>query len=665
MTVYAKVVVNNIQQSNAGNLLAAFDKNGVAGAVAPIPENNGVFALTIWQDANAKEPIDLKFYDNLTGKIYFLSEEIEFATNSQVGELEAPLELVPLYEEVELALDVQKGWNWISFGVLPARASIARIFGDYLFSDNDLIKGDGAFATYFQGQWYPEDFTLESGRMYSLRRQAEGTASVSVIGGEQVATEAIPLVSGWNWLGFTPGTPKLVGEALAGLDATNGDLIKGQTLGSVTYNNGNWVPGNAQLLPGCGYMLRVSKKQNFRYEAPVLAASNGAAERAPAVPNFNRNAVVLKTNATPAKLGTTTAPDWAAPVGKANNMVVFAGVKIDGETLGAEGSRLAAFEQDQLAGVVEIQDGPSGQYFPLQVFTDSADGATISFKVYDVGAGKVFDLKETVPFQAEGIIAGIDEPMALTYTTAKPSVTSVTINGTVGISLTANIMAINSPTNYELVSGSWPAGLSLNASTGILSGIPTKAGSSSVTVAATNAGGNGTGALTINIAKGSQTISGVAPTQTKEAESVAYSLNATVSSSLTLSYESSNTSVAAVAANGTVTVVGAGTTTLTVSQAGDANYNAATGVTQILTVTSAVVVPPPGGGGASAGGGAPAQVQKSKKGGNKGKSSSAKKSSGGSTKSSAIKSSGGSSKESKGSKSSSKKKSGGSKKSKK
>jgi hypothetical protein len=54
-----------------------------------------------------------------------------------------------------------------------------------------------------------------------------------------------------------------------------------------------------------------------------------------------------------------------------------------------------------------------------------------------------------------------------------------------------------------------------------------------------------------------------------------------------LSYSSSNTSVATVASNGTVTVVGAGSTTLTVSQAGNANYASANNATQILTVTSA------------------------------------------------------------------------------
>ncbi len=160
--------------------------------------------------------------------------------------------------------------------------------------------------------------------------------------------------------------------------------------------------------------------------------------------------------------------------------------------------------------------------------------------------------------------------------------------------------------------------------------------------------------VTLTIAKGSQTISGVAATLSKEVASAAYSLNATASSNLTLGYASSNESVATVAANGTVSVVGAGTATLTVSQGGDANYNAAPSVTQELTVTGVAVTPATpasggtGGGGAPSGGGGSSQVQQSKKSG--GKSSSAKKSkakkSAGSQKSSAKKSSGGGKKKS-------------------
>jgi hypothetical protein len=65
-----------------------------------------------------------------------------------------------------------------------------------------------------------------------------------------------------------------------------------------------------------------------------------------------------------------------------------------------------------------------------------------------------------------------------------------------------------------------------------------------------------------------------------------FSLGATASSALSVSYQSSNTSVATIAGN-TVTIVGAGTTTITASQAGDSNYLAATPVPQTLTVNKA------------------------------------------------------------------------------
>ncbi|NJL14377.1 MAG: T9SS type A sorting domain-containing protein [Microscillaceae bacterium] len=55
---------------------------------------------------------------------------------------------------------------------------------------------------------------------------------------------------------------------------------------------------------------------------------------------------------------------------------------------------------------------------------------------------------------------------------------------------------------------------------------------------------------------------------------------------MAVSYTSSNTAVATVSGN-TVTIVGAGTTIITASQAGNANYNAAPNVTQNLVVNKA------------------------------------------------------------------------------
>jgi uncharacterized protein YjdB len=62
-----------------------------------------------------------------------------------------------------------------------------------------------------------------------------------------------------------------------------------------------------------------------------------------------------------------------------------------------------------------------------------------------------------------------------------------------------------------------------------------------------------------------------------------FTLGATASSGLTVSYTSSDPNVATVSGS-TVTIVGAGTTTITASQSGNANYNAALDVQQSLTV---------------------------------------------------------------------------------
>ncbi len=93
--------------------------------------------------------------------------------------------------------------------------------------------------------------------------------------------------------------------------------------------------------------------------------------------------------------------------------------------------------------------------------------------------------------------------------------------------------------------------------------------------------------ITASINKADQTISAIAESQTISFGDAPYSVATTATSGLTVAYSSSNTSVATVATNGLVTIVGAGTATITASQSGNSNYNAATPVTQVVTVAQA------------------------------------------------------------------------------
>lgn len=117
--------------------------------------------------------------------------------------------------------------------------------------------------------------------------------------------------------------------------------------------------------------------------------------------------------------------------------------------------------------------------------------------------------------------------------------------------------------------------------------VPSAAGSYAVvaTVNAPNHVGSATGTLVIG--KATQTITFAPLAQRVFATGDSFTLAATTTSGLPISYASSNSAVATVSGN-TVTVVGVGTTTITASQAGNTNFNAATDVSRDLDIVLAI-----------------------------------------------------------------------------
>ena len=79
-----------------------------------------------------------------------------------------------------------------------------------------------------------------------------------------------------------------------------------------------------------------------------------------------------------------------------------------------------------------------------------------------------------------------------------PAITSATTaSGTTGVAFAYQITATNNPTSYGATG--LPGGLSLNSSTGLISGTPTVAATSTVTLSATDSGGTGSTTLTLTI----------------------------------------------------------------------------------------------------------------------------------------------------------------------
>ncbi len=175
------------------------------------------------------------------------------------------------------------------------------------------------------------------------------------------------------------------------------------------------------------------------------------------------------------------------------------------------------------------------------------------------------------------------------------SYTPPTLIGTVGTPFNYQIVTGNSPVSYSVTSGTLPGGLTLNTTTGVISGVPNAAGTPSVTITATNAVSDVLyPAFNFNISPAglaSQTIS-FSTLENKTYGDNSFDLTGTTDApGLSLAYESSNPAVATVSGN-TVTIVGAGNTDITASQSGNGTYNPAVPVIKTLTVNAKTLTIP-------------------------------------------------------------------------
>jgi trimeric autotransporter adhesin len=296
---------------------------------------------------------------------------------------------------------------------------------------------------------------------------------------------------------------------------------------------------------------------------------------------FSGSIVSTGGGTTPTIITTGTLTPFSATAGTASAAQTFA---VTGSNLTADVTVTAP------AGFEVSQDGTS--FASNQTLAKSGttlDSKTISVRIAaGTAAGSLVSANVTLT-STGATTANVAVSGTVAQAGVAPTVTPATISGKVGASLSTNIVASQSPTSFAVATGTLPTGLSLNTTSGVITGTPSNAVSALVvSVTASNATGVSVPAdLTFNIAKGDQAINGIADSNSKLTTDAPFTLPLNTSAGFPIFYSSLDSNVATVTGN-TVTLVGAGSTVILAQQAGDNDWNAAPAVSQNLTVT----VPP-------------------------------------------------------------------------
>lgn len=409
MNIIATAMINNAVADDNEDLVAAFIGNELVGLGSPrLYSSYGrhYIMMNIYTNLTQAEkdsinyglsihkPVTFKYWDASTGLTYSNIQitlpdtkneplnTLNFASGKLIGSMTNPIRL-KAGQTSEQTLQLQKGWNWISFNVLPDNVNINSVLRG-MISDVSIIK---SFTEYAQLSAIRDSLrgslkVIDCLKGYKLSVSKPYTKTVigniinPVYYGIQLKGN-----NSWNWIGYLPQISLDINTALAAINPTKGDIIKSQK-DFATWDGYQWVGPLQTLVPGNGY-LYCNKGNDMTLYYPSLTNHQSQ------ITIHHSPFSILHSPFTPVDPGK-----------YSGNMTVTA-VVMDGERVVAD-AEVGVFSGDECRASAFADDG----LWFITIPGDASEQLTIRVAT----GGKVLNVKQSLTYVEDAIICTCNEP---------------------------------------------------------------------------------------------------------------------------------------------------------------------------------------------------------------------------------------------------------------
>ena len=402
MNVVLQVNVEGAVSDDVEDLVAAFIDDELRGVARlqfePSAQAHLAFLTVFGNTDDADKDIRFEIWDASACLRYgVVKETLTFEADMSVGTPQAP-QIIHTNRLVLREIPIGTGWNWLSFNLGFPNNKINNVLASLRYPDKDLFKSQTAFSTY-SGGWFGSLQTLDHLNMYVYRADRRDT--LRLLGNRlNPAAVTLSLDAGWNWIGYVPDYPLSVNEALAGIKATAGDLLKSQAaFAQYVDPNFGWVGSLKQMSAPNGYQIRLGAPANLIYppakgNKPEPAEARGGPETPP-----------------PAL--------WSVhPAQFEHNMTLIGMIEAAGSNVTAASMELGVFAGQEVRGSAQaIYVEPLQAYlFFLTVYANNG-GEPLAFKLFDAVTGQVRDLQETMFFAPDQHQGSLEAPVPFRFQT--------------------------------------------------------------------------------------------------------------------------------------------------------------------------------------------------------------------------------------------------------